>query len=155
MRPQEFVKHFSEFSLIDDNRVYVLGREYYLVDLETRKILDGNRFRPSYASIYLGKDTNQGFVPSFFLLDILKRSSKKVMINEKAGWLFVCGRDVLSEGIIKKDELEEMGYLLVLNERKEVLGYGQWARGGVHNLLDRGDFLRREREPAQQREHRR
>lgn len=146
MRPQEFVKRFSEFSLIEDKQLYILGRSYYLVDEKTYKILSSSNIRPYYAGIYLGRDTNESFIPSFFLLDILKKSSKKAMINEKASWLFVCGRDVLSEGIIKKDEAKEMDYLLVLNERKEVLGYGQWARNGIHNLLDRGDFLRRERE---------
>lgn len=96
----------------------------------------------------LGEIWKGKFKPSFLLLDeIAKISPNYVILNEKSEWLFICGRDVFKEGTIESHG-KEGGFVIVLNTRKEALGYGALnkdAKAYIKNMLDRGDFLRRER----------
>jgi len=97
-----------------------------------------------YMSERLGLQKRNSFTPSIALLDtIALHTHKKAVVNEKAAWLFTCGKNILKEGIVTNNEQE--GYVIVLNERGEVLGYGKITGAGITNELDRGDFLRRER----------
>ena len=55
----------------------------------------------------LGETKNGIFKPSVYLLELLsKKSNNKVFVNDKAEWLFLCGRDVLPEGIKKNNSTE-------------------------------------------------
>jgi ribosome biogenesis protein Nip4 len=95
----------------------------------------------------LGREDDD-FKPSLFLLETLSKKSKnKIFINDKAEWLFLCGRDVFLESIERDDSTDDV--FLVQNELDENLGYGKKVRIRgkeiVKNMLDRGDFLRRER----------
>jgi ribosome biogenesis protein Nip4 len=85
------------------------------------------------------------------LVDI---SANKTVLDRKAGWLFICGRDVFRKGIVKTMGSQRKGdCTLVLNEFGECLGFGVIAAKSdktdfkvlVRNILDIGDFLRRER----------
>lgn len=97
-----------------------------------------------YTTQRLGRIDRKGFHPSITLLDMLNSLTKrKIMVNDKTAWLFLCGRNVLKEGIVERHADE--GHVLVTNQRDEVLGYGKITGAGVTNKLDRGDFLRRER----------
>ncbi len=92
----------------------------------------------------LGLQKRNAFKPSVILLDkIAPHTEKKAVVNEKAAWMFICGNNILKEGIVSNQQ--EAGYVLILNEREEVLGYGKITGAGITNELDRGDFLRRER----------
>jgi ribosome biogenesis protein Nip4 len=71
------------------------------------------------------------------------------MVDDKAEWLFLCGRDVFGKSVVKANV--NSGIALVVNSKKEVLGYGKITgelknkeRVFVKNILDRGDYLRRE-----------
>lgn len=145
MNPREFAKRFTDKEIIPEGELYTLQREYYLIGPETKELISSIKAKPEYLGTYLGKDTNEGFIPSFFLLELLKEHSKQVKLNERSSWLFVCGKNALFEGVTRKDELKNMDYVIVLGERKDVLGYGQYLRDEIRNLFDRGDFLRRER----------
>ena len=79
--------------------------------------------------------------------------TNKVVLNKKASWLFICGRDVFQQGIIKAIGSQRKGdCTLVLNEFGECLGFGvltaslkeQSGKIAIRNVLDVGDFLRRE-----------
>lgn len=100
--------------------------------------------KPIYTTQRLGRIDRKGFHPSIVLLDILaEHTDKKIVVDDKAAWLFLCGRNILKEAIVEQHAQE--GHTLILNQKHEVLGYGKITGAGVTNKLDRGDFLRRER----------
>jgi ribosome biogenesis protein Nip4 len=139
----------AQVGLNPDLIVEKSGR-FYLVNPALRKLAKGDFF---YAGLYLGKSKNGKFFPSFNLLDMLvSLAANKVVLDAKSAWLFICGRDVLSKGVVRVYGAKRNCNTLVLNEFGECLGFGRFfvkASGGsgvvVRNVLDVGDFLRRER----------
>src|SRR3990170_6783084 len=128
------------------------GGRYFLLN----KNLNANASRSFfYAGRYLGKMKDGKFFPSFNLLAILSESeANKVIVNEKAGWLFICGRDIFGGGVVSVEGSRREGdFTLVLNEFGECLGFGRIVRDlgakdamvVLQNISDVGDFLRRER----------
>jgi ribosome biogenesis protein Nip4 len=100
--------------------------------------------RLAYTSVRLGVRKGEVFRPAAPLLDmILPFTDRKAVVNDKSAWLFLCGKNVLKEGIVSLSHDE--GLVLVLNERGEVLGYGRVQGAGITNRLDRGEYLRMER----------
>ena len=136
----------------DPDLVVETGGRYFLLNKNLKAIAPRNFF---YAGRYLGKVKDEKFFPSFNLLAILAESeANKVVVNEKAAWLFICGRDIFGGGIVSAQGSRHRGaFTLVLNEFGECLGFGRIvrdlgakdARVVVQNILDVGDFLRRER----------
>ena len=108
-----------------------------------------NREKIVYAGKYLGKAKKE-FVPSFLLLDSISLEKvNKVSLDEKSAWLFVCGRDIFEDKLLKvegKLDADEL-FLVMLEDR--CIGYGKVdlfeGKKILKNLLDRGDFLRREK----------
>jgi ribosome biogenesis protein Nip4 len=127
------------------------SQRYFLLNPALRKVVHGDFF---YAGLYLGKVKNGVFFPSFNLLNMLVPvAANKIILEPKAAWLFICGRDILKKGIAKFTGSQKRGdYTLVMNQFGECLGFGRIvggldsAGGGVvvSNVLDVGDFLRRE-----------
>jgi ribosome biogenesis protein Nip4 len=77
----------------------------------------------------------------------------RIIVEEKTAWLFICGRDVFRKGIVAvHGSLRKGDYALVINEFGECLGFGkitcrlddEKATVALKNILDVGDFLRRE-----------
>ncbi len=96
-----------------------------------------------YCSKRLGMMTRNKFRPSIALIDLIaSKTARKAVVNDKSAWLFICKKNILKEGIIRKAVDE--GLVIVVNKENEVLGYGKITGAGITNLLDRGDFLRRE-----------
>lgn len=124
---------------------------YFLLNEELKRLISKNFF---YAGMYLGKVQKGRFLPSFNLLRIIaENEANKVVLDEKTAWLFICGRDVFRQGMVKVVGSKKKGdYTLVLNVHGECLGFGEIqqnldAKGNgvcIRNLLDVGDFLRRE-----------
>ena len=141
MKPlNEFIEKFTEEK---PENVVKKGREYYIVPPELQKIADGIDRNCFSIGIPLG-EFKKNFKPSLSLLDwISKRTEKKVFINKKTEWLFLCGRDVFTENIIKINV--KKGKVLVQNEKDENIGLGTLNDSGVRHIMDRGDFLRREK----------
>ncbi len=75
----------------------------------------------------LGKVKNGVFFPSFNLLDmLLPVAANKVVVDRKAAWLFICGRDIFGSGVVKVMGSKRKGdATLVLNEFGECLGFGR------------------------------
>ena len=128
------------------------AQRYYLLNPRLRKVARANFY---YAGLYLGKAKNGLFFPSFNFLNMLVDvAGNKIVLNRKAAWLFICGRDLFRNGILKVQGSQKKGdFVLVMNEFGECLGFGMIAgifEGSgknevvVRNLLDVGDFLRRE-----------
>ena len=154
MRPYEvFVSRFGGKVAFNSEFIIEKGQRYYLLNPRLKKIGQGDFY---YAGLYLGKVGNKGiFFPSFNLLNMLVTvAANKIVVDQKAAWLFICGRDVFREGIVKVMGSKRKGEAaLVINEFGECLGFGKImgnldeseSKLAVNNVLDVGDFLRRER----------
>jgi ribosome biogenesis protein Nip4 len=127
---------------------------YFLLNENLKKLVMTNFF---YAGIYLGKIKNGKFFPSLSLLRMIsERRANKVIVDDKTAWLFICGRDVFKQGIVKAVGSKRKGnYTLILNEHGECLGFGRISDLGeekgevaIKNISDIGDFLRREKQQA-------
>ena len=136
----------------DPDLVVETGGRYFLLNKDLKANASRSFF---YAGRYLGKMKDEKFFPSFNLLAILSESeANKVIANEKAAWLFICGRDIFGGGVVSVEGSRREGdFTLVLNEFGECLGFGRIvrdlgakdARVVLQNISDVGDFLRRER----------
>jgi ribosome biogenesis protein Nip4 len=126
----------------------------YLLNARLRKLVSPDFF---HAGTYLGKARDGAFFPSLPLLAMMAmKESNRVTVNAKAEWLFICGRDIFKEGIVEvKGSKRKGAYTLVLNEQQECLGFGRIVKEPdkgrdkdqptIRNILDIGDFLRREK----------
>jgi ribosome biogenesis protein Nip4 len=125
-----------------------VGRNFYLAEERLWNIKNGVN-RDVYAlGTFLGEE-KIGFSPSPALIDFISKfpdaQSKKVFINRKAEWLFSCGRNVLSDSIVRNPNSISEGLVLVQNERDENLGYGQFKKEDtliIKHILDKGRYLR-------------
>ena len=146
------VKLGSEFFLKADLTVEKAGR-YFLLNQKLQGLIRRDFY---YAGTYLGKVKNGLFFPSFNLLAMLaKDRANKIVVDRKAAWLFICGRDVFRRSILTMHGARRKGnYTLVMNEFDECLGFGKllcslddYVEGTevvIKNISDLGDFLRRE-----------
>jgi len=135
------------------NPRFVVEKEgrYYLLSKKLLSIAQDDFF---YAGSYLGKMKNHKFFPSFNLLSMLaKTAANKIVIDDKAAWLFICGRDIFSKRITAVYGSKRTGdYTLIINSFGECLGFGRIVQDLdtesevlIKNVSDVGDFLRRER----------
>jgi len=127
---------------------------YYLVNPVLKLLVRPDFF---YVGVYLGKAKEGKFFPSFNLLVMLaKMGANRVVVDKKAAWLFICGRDILGKSIMRVQGASKKNTnALVLNEFGECLGFGRIVENlnddegnnqiAVRNVSDVGDFLRRER----------
>ncbi len=142
----------AQFSLNTDFIANKAGR-YFLLNEAILKVARKDFY---YAGTYLGKVKNRKFFPSFnLLMTLAKGETNKVFVDKKTAWLFICGRDIFRRGIYAVRGSRKKGdHTLVLNEFGECLGFGRIANTldeevkktgvAVKNILDVGDFLRRE-----------
>ncbi len=76
-----------------------------------------------------------------FAFKIARYATKnKVIINERGETLFLYGRDIFRNNIIRGDL--KKGKKLTLNSKNECLGIGFWDGKILKNVKDRGMFLR-------------
>ncbi len=146
-----FASKFGGGTALNPEFVLEKAQRYYLLNPTLRKITRSDFY---YSGLYLGKVKNGLFFPSFNFLNMLVPvASNKVVLNRKAAWLFICGRDIFRKGILKLMGSQRKGdFTLVMNEFGECLGFGmitgalEQVEGNVviRNVLDIGDFLRRE-----------
>jgi ribosome biogenesis protein Nip4 len=156
---KNFVAQFNASIALDESRVVRNRNRYYLLSKKLQHQAPKGFF---YAGSYLGAVKGASFFPSFLLLTMMAETkANKLVVDEKTAWLFICGRDIFMKGILKDANLKKGDYTLILNECNECLGFGKTAcnlRGeadadkvAVKNILDIGDFLRREkRQPKRQ-----
>jgi ribosome biogenesis protein Nip4 len=136
---------------LNTNLIAKKGGRYFLLNENLKRLLQKDFY---YAGTYLGKVKAGKFFPSFNLLAILaKGEANKIVVDGKAAWLFICGRDLFRRGIVTVHGSHRKGaYTLVLNEFGDCLGFGKITRNldaeeahvVVKNISDIGDFLRRE-----------
>ncbi len=147
-----FASKFGAQVALNPEFIVEKAQRYYLLNPQLRKVARADFF---YAGLYLGKVKNSVFFPSFNFLNILAEvANNKLVLDRKAAWLFICGRDLFLKGILKVQGSQKKGdFTLVINEFGECLGFGMIVSGFeaarndevvVQNVLDVGDFLRRE-----------
>lgn len=148
----DFVSRFGTKISLDETLIVKTQGRYFLLDENLKRLASNDFF---YAGTYLGKAKDGKFFASFKLLDMIaQKNANRIVIDKKTEWLFICGRDIFRQGITKvtgstgKDD-----YVLVLNLHGECLGFGRILHNldrrregpAVENILDIGDFLRREK----------
>ncbi|MFC1697555.1 hypothetical protein ACFL1H_04440 [Nanoarchaeota archaeon] len=146
-----FTKHFTEkkFDYIKIKNKYFEKDERLMSVVNAIKDRSKRSDFPLAIGKFLGHMNGKKFVPSSILLDKLaSKSKRKVVINSDGEWLYICGRDIFKDNIQKLQTKE--GLVLVQNENDENLGLGKVTKESkskiaIKNLLDKGDFLRRER----------
>ncbi|MEM2970964.1 MAG: hypothetical protein QW270_00875 [Candidatus Bathyarchaeia archaeon] len=152
---KDFVSWFGAKISLNENFIAKRKGRYFLLNEELKKFVRENFF---YAGVYLGKVKGGKFFPSFNLLRMIaEKGANKIVVDEKTAWLFICGRDIFKQGIIQVFGSKKRGdYTLILNRHGECLGFGKIlhnldeAEGVVvKNIVDIGDFLRREKPYAQ------
>jgi ribosome biogenesis protein Nip4 len=154
LKPYEvFASRFGTRVAFNSELIVEKSQRFYLLNPRLKKMLPTDFF---YSGLYLGKvGKNGGFFPSFNFLNMLVGvATNKVVVEAKAAWLFTCGRDIFREAIVKVMGSKHKGdAAIILNEFGECLGFGTLMEGltgsegnvAVKNVLDVGDFLRRER----------
>jgi ribosome biogenesis protein Nip4 len=150
---EDFVGRFNAKISLDENFLVRKRNRFFLLNKTLKKLGVKDFF---YAGIYLGKVKKGRLFPSFNLLKMIAETkANKIIVDKKTEWLFICGRDIFKKGIKKAVGSKNRGdYTLILNMYNECLGYGKIlydldrTRKGVviKNILDVGDFLRRESE---------
>jgi len=151
----DFVSRFGTSIRLEESLIVERQSRYFLLNQTLKELIRKDFF---YAGVYLGKMKDGVFFPSFNLLAMIAEREKanKVMVDEKAEWLFICGRDIFKQGITKVTGSKRRGsYTLILNRYGECLGFGKILcsmdeekdrqKVIVKNISDIGDFLRREK----------
>ena len=148
----DFASRLGTKISLDETLIMNKQGRYFLLNENLKQLASTDFF---YAGTYLGKAKDGKFFPSFNLLDIIaQKKANKVIVDKKTEWLFICGRDIFKQGITKVMGSTKRGdHVLVLNAHGECLGFGKIqcnldgkkGRLAVENILDIGDFLRREK----------
>ncbi len=142
-----FLKNFNAEDLLEMSNVVQLKEFYFTLNRQQRTIL---ATKPVFIGYCLGKKKGNSFCPSVSLLDYISlRNVKKIIVDEKTEWLFICGRDIfnIQQALGSPQEKDNV---LVLNRFKECIGIAQYTatpskRNPVRHIYDIGDYLRRER----------
>lgn len=137
----DFTKKFTDEKL---GNVVKVRRNFFHVSDELMNMKTKIGKEPFAIGTYLG--TGKPFHPSTALIDwIGQRTDKSIVVDKKAAWLFLCGRDIFERSIINQNV--DRGLVIVKNENEEILGLAELTgrRVAAKHLIDKGDFLRRER----------
>jgi ribosome biogenesis protein Nip4 len=156
MKPiNDFISRFHASIIFNESLIVKKENRYFLLNETLKSLITENFF---YAGTYLGKIKNGKFFPSFSLLRMIAEGkANKIIVNDKTAWLFICGRDIFKQGILKAYGSKRKGdYTLILNQHRECLGFGKILNSlgeerkglAIKNISDIGDFLRRERQQA-------
>ncbi len=148
----KFIKQFTNKKIIDERNLLVSGEKFFIVNERLKEIIKKTDKIPFYAGTCIGKSKGYKFFPSFSLLQrISTYTTNKIWVDANTEWLFVCGRDIFAQGITKVTGHQDKGGIsLIFNQHDELLGFGKIVQKlnqkevVVMNILDVGDFLRRE-----------
>ncbi len=138
----DFTKKFTKDRI---SNVVQVNRNFFQANEDLMSFKSKIKQEPFALGTYLG--SGKPFHPSVALLDWLdKRTENYAIVDKKSAWLFLCGRDIFADSVLKQN-VNNGKLVLVKNESDEVLGLGELTgrKVAIKNLLDRGDFLRREK----------
>lgn len=149
----DFIGKFNTNMSLNQKLIVKKNERYFLLSRNLERLITKEFF---YAGTYLGKVKDETFFPGFNLLTMIAQTNaNKIIVDKKAEWLFICGRDIFERGIIDASKsLRKGDYTLIVNERGDCLGFGRIVHNigekdgkkvVVRNIADVGDFLRREK----------
>jgi ribosome biogenesis protein Nip4 len=149
----DFIGKFNTNMSLNQKLIVKKNERYFLLSGNLERLITKEFF---YAGTYLGKVKDETFFPGFNLLTMIAQTNaNKIIVDKKAEWLFICGRDIFERGIIDASKsLRKGDYTLIVNERGDCLGFGRIVHNigekdgkkvVVRNIADVGDFLRREK----------
>lgn len=120
----------------------VVGKKVFLVDEDVLRIAKEIEKKKVFAyalGVEIGTVSN-GFEPSIGLADVIcEYTDEKAVVTEEGEKLFSYGRDVFLQNIV---EGTVKGEKVVVNENKEVLGFGFFDGEMLKNVIDKGFYLR-------------
>ena len=132
----KFIEQITNEKIIDLAKAVQIGDDHFLPTETQKKYMKRG---PCFIGLHLGSYKNGIFEPSNWLLQkiLQAKDAKKAVLNKKQAWLFVCGRDI---PLTKINELtgKTGDTILVINERKECLGYGIAKEDALKNVYDIG-----------------
>ena len=147
---KRFLEGVGSSITVDEEKLLRINNKRFTLDDDLNALIQ-RRDTLVYAGRFLGKD-RKIFQPSAILLQMLAAEEgplNRVHVDRETGWLFVCGRDVFEESILRKEGAFEEGGLSLVMLDGSCLGYGRvegfQGKRILKNIFDVGDFLRRER----------
>ncbi len=154
------LRAFGSLDFLEENEILLNEKkEAFALSKDLAKFLDLHRLNYVHAGIKVGEVGSRRFRFSlegaFYLA---KRDKKKVFVNGRGEMLFLYGRDIFAESVFDvTDDVEENDIVFVCNAKGDVLGLGKARfdagrmrkvagdRVVVENLVDRGEYLRKEK----------
>jgi len=151
-KPTTFQDFCSQFTDKELPHVVKLGKRYFY---DPRNLMAKARNWEVFSvGLYLGEE-RRDFQPTSALINLLaEHNDKRVVIGSKSAWLFLCGRDILMDGVLEAGDHRQHDLVFVADHHGNILGYGRVIApydGSKHNkqyvkhLLDKGEYLRREK----------
>jgi len=93
-------------------------------------------------------EIKKDFLPTPALIEFLSNhSTKKVVVDKKSEWMFLCKKDIFTKGVKKILTKKNRGRVFVQNEFDENLGIASFSEKGnvlLKNILDKGAYIRKE-----------
>lgn len=127
-----------------------IGHAYYQVPKQVSAIMNNISALPVHAGLRLATSHKRLRPSPHVLQKLAAQDLPRAVVNDKSAWLYICGRDILTKGILTSDFAEKDTYILVMDQHGHCLGYGQVTRATdkrveeIKNIYDIGDYLRRE-----------
>ncbi len=88
------------------------------------------------------------FMPTPAFIEFLStHSTKKVIVDEKSEWMFLCKKDIFTKGVKEILVKNNRGRVFVQNKFNENLGMASFSATGnvlLKNILDKGAYIRKE-----------
>ncbi|MBM3292325.1 hypothetical protein FJY84_06565 [Candidatus Bathyarchaeota archaeon] len=145
---EEFLKNINSSMLIE-KEIIKINDKRFIINTELLNFIK-DRSRLTYIGTFIGR-TKKTWNPSTILLEQIAKEDKtnKIWVNDETAWLFVCGRDIFIENILKSSPQIMLGLHYLVMNNNDCLGV---ARADtiknkiiMNNIFDVGDFLRREK----------
>jgi len=146
-----FLESFGVKDVIQKEDLLVIQENVFLVSAKQREIFTSAKKKPVFVGNCLGRKKGELFFPSVWFLEVLsKHVQKKIVVDKKTEWLFICGRDIFNGVVDVQGSPQDDEIVLVLNQYKECMGLARFAssptkKNPIKNVYDVGDYLRRER----------
>ncbi len=149
---RKFYDFFDDFGLdrpiLDELGVIIKKSRYvFAASLELKNNME--LFSTDFFSIGtpLG-EIKKDFIPTPEFIDFLsKHSARKVIVDDKSEWMFLCKKDIFKKGLKKSFLKKNQGRVFVQNRLNENLGMAKFVREGnvaLKHLVDKGAYIRKE-----------
>ncbi|MBE8540450.1 PUA domain-containing protein [Geoglobus acetivorans] len=153
------LKFFRATDLLERYKIFIVEsgkREVYLFTEEVFELL--MKTDAVHAGVKIGEVGSRRFRMTLEGAFFIAKDRRRVIVTERGEMLFLYGRDVFAGSVVDVDEdVRENDVVFVCNRYGDVLGLGrskydadvigelQQERVVVENLVDRGEYLRKEK----------